>query len=44
MTTVTESSAVATETVTAGVNKFSKNLDAASKFKHWMGDKKHAPH
>jgi hypothetical protein len=44
MTAVRESSAVATETVTAGVNKFSNNLESASKSKHWMGDKRHVPH
>jgi hypothetical protein len=42
--TVGDSSAVITEAIMAGANKFSRNLEAASKFKCLMGDIKHVPH
>jgi hypothetical protein len=42
--TVGDSSAVVTEANMARVNNFSKNLEAASKFKRLMGDMKHVPH
>jgi hypothetical protein len=42
--TVGDSSAVVTEAIMDGVNKFSKNLEAASKFRCLKGDMKHVPH